>query len=91
MELMATEQRAAGLLMGRSVLASSRRRATGSMSRLWVERKSRPKMDLVTAARMKETKKVRSPEVRRRLTVPQEGIGFPSALDSPGPEGGSEE
>ena len=41
MQRTATEKRAAGSAMGRSVLASSRRRATGSMSRLWVDRKSR--------------------------------------------------
>jgi len=91
MELRATEQRAAWLLMGRSILASSTRRAMGSISRRWADRKSKARMGLETAAKMKESKKVRSPQVRRRLTVPQDRIYFLSAPDSPGPEGGAEE
>ena len=41
-------------------------------------------MSLVTAARMNETKNVRSPQVRRQLTVPHEqgfGSGSGSVLD----------
>jgi len=54
-------------------------------------RKSKPRIGLETAARMKETKKLRSSKVRRQLTEPQDGINFLLAPASPGPEGGAEE
>jgi hypothetical protein len=90
----AMEQRAAANLE-RSVLAavdglessfrdfeSSTWRPTGSTSSPWADKKSKPRMGLYTAASKKVTKKVRSPNNRRRRTVPQHGMALPSAPES---------
>ncbi len=54
-------------------------------------RKSTPKMGFETAARMNEQMKVRRPKDNVFLTVPQEGMEWPSAPVSGGPEGAAEE
>jgi hypothetical protein len=45
-------------------------------------------MGRATAARMKEQKKFRRPNVRVRLAVPHAEIGLPSAPTRDGPDGG---
>jgi hypothetical protein len=55
---------------------------------LWADKKSRPSMGLKMAASKKVTKKnVFSPKVRRRRMLTQQGMAFPSALESRGPVG----
>ena len=73
---------------GFRVFESSTWRPTGSTSSPWADKKSRPRMGLYTAARKKVTKNVRSPNERRRRTVPHVGIDLPSAPESCGPVGG---
>jgi hypothetical protein len=76
-----------GLESGFRVFESSTWRPTGSTSSPWADKKSKPRMGLYTAASKKVTKKVRSPNDRRRRMVPHVGVDLPSAPDSCGPAG----
>jgi hypothetical protein len=76
-----------GLESSFRVFESSTWRLTGSTSSPWADKKSKPRMGLYTAASKKVTKKVRSPNGRRRRMVPHVGVDLPSALDSCGPAG----
>jgi hypothetical protein len=69
---------------GFRVFESSTWRPTGSTSSPWVDKKSKPRMGLRTAARKNVTKTVRSPNERRRRMVPHVGIDLPSAPESCG-------
>ncbi len=80
----AMEQRAAAN-SERSVPAAVDGLESGSP---WADKKSKPRMGLYTAASRKVTKKVRSPNDRRRRTVPQHGMALPSAPEICGPVGG---
>jgi len=71
-----------GLESGFRVFESSTWRPTGSTSSPWADKKSKPRMGLYTAASKKVTKKVRSPNDRRRRMVPHVGVDLPSAPDS---------
>jgi hypothetical protein len=55
------------------------------------EKKSTPKIGFATAARMNVHKKVRMPNVKDFLTLPQDGMDFPSAPASGIPEEGERE
>ncbi len=66
--------------------ANKTAREKGSTSRRWAARKSTPRIDFETAARMKETTKVWRPKLSFLVTFPLEEIGFPSAPDKSGPE-----
>jgi hypothetical protein len=76
-----------GLESGFRVFESSTWRPTGSTSSPWADKKSKPRMGLYTAASKKVTKKVRSPNDRRRRMVPHVGVDLPSAPASCGPAG----
>jgi hypothetical protein len=70
-----------GLESGFRDFESSTWRLTELTSSPWADKKSKPRMGLSTAASKKVTKKVRSPNDRRR-TVPQNGMALPSAPES---------
>jgi hypothetical protein len=71
-----------GLESGFRVFESSIWRLTGLTSSPWADKKSKHRMGLYTAASKKVTKKVRSPNDRRRRMVAQHGIALPSAPES---------
>ncbi len=76
-----------GLESGFRVFESSTWWPTGSTSSPWADKKSKPRMGLYTAASKKVTKKVRSPNDRRRRMVPHVGTDLPSAPYSCGSAG----
>jgi hypothetical protein len=82
---------AAGADRGQSESASNTCLEDGSTKSLLAAKKSIPRMGLETAARMKLHRNVRRPKVRVFLTVPQEGMDFPSAPMSGVPEEGARE
>ena len=82
-------RRRGGFRQGQSESASNTCLEEGSTRSLFEARKSIPKMGLETAARMKLHRNVRRPKVRVFLTVPQEGMDFPSAPVSEVPEEGA--
>jgi hypothetical protein len=71
-----------GLESGFRDFESSTWRPTGLTSSPWEDKKSKPRMGLYTEASKNVTKKVRSPNNRRRRTVPQHGMALPSAPKS---------
>jgi hypothetical protein len=81
--------REAGSDRGQSESASKTCLEEGSTKSLLAARKSIPKMGLETAARMKLHRNVRRPKVSVFLTVPQEGMDFPSAPMRGVPEEGA--
>jgi hypothetical protein len=76
-----------GLESGFRVFESSTWRLIESTSSPLAYKKSKPRMGLYTAASTKVTKKVSSPNDRRRRMVPHVGIDLPLAPDSCGPAG----
>ncbi len=74
--------------IGSRVVASNTWPKCGSTRRRLADRKSTPRIGFETAARMNVQRKVRSPKFKTFLTDPHDGIAFPSALDSGGPEEG---